>query len=245
MRNAECKKLIHLKARDVQKRLKKMGNKEHAGVSQRFFKTGPGEYGEGDIFIGIRVPVLRKLAKEYSDLPLEDTANLLRSRIHEERLLALLLLVDSFSKGDETSRKSIYEIYLKNTGFINNWDLVDTSAEHIVGVYLMDKNKAILHRLAASEDMWERRISIMSTFHFIKRHEFSETLKISKMLLFDRQDLIHKATGWMLREVGKRQLPAEENFLKKHYKIMPRTMLRYAIEKFPEPKRQRYLKGII
>ena len=237
--------LFTMKMQDIQKRLKKLGNKKHAAISQKFFKTGPGEYGEGDVFIGIRVPVLRKLAKEYSDLPLEDTANLLRSRIHEERLLALLLLVDSFSKGDETSRKSIYEIYLKNTGFINNWDLVDTSAEHIVGAYLMDKNKAILHRLAASEDMWERRISIMSTFHFIKRHEFSETLKISKMLLFDRQDLIHKATGWMLREVGKRQLPAEENFLKKHYKIMPRTMLRYAIEKFPEPKRQRYLKGII
>ena len=235
--------LFTMKMQDIQKRLKKLGNKKHAAISQKFFKTGPGEYGEGDVFIGIRVPVLRKLAKEYSDLPLEDTANLLRSRIHEERLLALLLLVDSFSKGDETSRKSIYEIYLKNTGFINNWDLVDTSAEHIVGAYLMDKNKAILHRLAASEDMWERRISIMSTFHFIKRHEFSETLKISKMLLFDRQDLIHKATGWMLREVGKRQLPAEENFLKKHYKIMPRTMLRYAIEKFPEQKRQRYLKG--
>jgi 3-methyladenine DNA glycosylase AlkD len=230
---------------DIQKRLKKLGNKKHAAISRKFFKTGPGEYGEGDVFIGIRVPVLRKLAGEYSDLPLEDTANLLRSRIHEERLLALLLLVGAFSKGDDPVRKFIFEIYLKNTEFVNNWDLVDSSAEHIVGAYLMDKSRAVLYRLAVSEDLWERRISIMSTFHFIKRHEFSETLKISKMLLFDRQDLIHKATGWMLREVGKRHLPAEEDFLKKHYKKMPRTMLRYAIEKFPEQKRQRYLKGKI
>ena len=231
--------------KDIQKRLKKLGDKKHAAVSQRFFKTGPGEYGEGDIFIGIRVPVLRKLAKEYSDLPVEETTTLLRSRIHEERLLALLLLVGSFSKGADAEKTSIYEIYLKHTGFINNWDLVDSSAEHIVGAYLMDKSKALLYRLAESDDLWERRISIMSTFHFIKRHEFAETLKISEMLLFDRHDLIHKATGWMLREVGKRHLPAEEKFLKKYYKKMPRTMLRYAIEKFPETKRQRYLKGKI
>ena len=230
---------------DIQKKLKKLGNKKHAAISQRFFKTGPGEYGEGDVFIGIRVPILRKLAKEHSDLTVAEIAILLRSRIHEERLLALLLLVGAFSKGDEPVRKSIYEMYLKNTEFVNNWDLVDSSAEHIVGAYLVDKSKAILCRLAESDDLWERRISIMSTFHFVKRHEFSETLKISKMLLFDRQDLIHKATGWMLREIGKRHLPAEENFLKKHYKIMPRTMLRYAIEKFPEQKRQRYLKGKI
>ena len=230
---------------DIQKGLKKLSNKKHAAISQRFFKTGPGEYGEGDVFIGIRVPVLRKLAGEYSDLPLEVTATLLRSGIHEERLLALLLLVRSFSKGDDPEKKSIYEIYLRNTGFVNNWDLVDSSAEHIVGAYLVDKSKAILYRLAESDDLWERRISIMSTFHFVKRHEFSETLKISKMLLLDRHDLIHKATGWMLREIGKRHLPTEETFLRKHYKNMPRTMLRYAIEKFPKQKRQRYLKGKI
>lgn len=238
--------LFTMKIQDIQKRLKKLGNKKYAAVSQRFFKTGPGEYGEGDVFIGIRVPVLRKLAKAYSsELAVAEIAILLRSRIHEERLLALLLLVGLFSKGDDAVRKSIYEMYLKNTKFVNNWDLVDTSAEHIVGAYLMGKNKAVLHRLAASGDLWERRISIMSTFHFIKRHEFSETLKISRMLLFDRQDLIHKATGWMLREVGKRHLQTEENFLKEHYNKMPRTMLRYAIEKFPEQKRQRYLKGKI
>jgi 3-methyladenine DNA glycosylase AlkD len=231
--------------KDIQKRLKKLGDKRHAAVSQRFFKTGPGEYGEGDVFIGIRVPVLRKLAAEYSDLSFEETLSLLQSSIHEERLLALLLLVRAFSKANEVTRKSIYITYLENTGFVNNWDLVDTSAPHIVGGYLMDKNKAALYRLAKSDDMWERRISIMSTFHFIKHHRFSETLKISKMLLFDRQDLIHKATGWMLREIGKRDFSTEESFLKKHYKNMPRTMLRYAIEKFPEQKRQRYLKGLV
>jgi 3-methyladenine DNA glycosylase AlkD len=230
---------------DIQKRLKKLGDKSHAAVSQRFFKTGPGEYGEGDVFIGVRAPVLRKLAAEYSDLPFEETVRLLRSNIHEERLLALLLLVRAFSKGDEVTRKSIYVTYLENTGFVNNWDLVDTSAQHIVGAYLMDRNKAVLYRLAKSDDMWERRIAIMSTFHFIKHHQFSETLKISKMLLFDRHDLIHKATGWMLREIGKRDFSTEESFLKKHYKNMPRTMLRYAIEKFPEQKRQRYLKGMV
>ncbi|MGB9442178.1 MAG: DNA alkylation repair protein [Desulfobacterales bacterium] len=230
-------------ARDIQKRLKKLGNKERAAISQRFFKTGPGEYGEGDVFIGIRVPVLRALVKEYADLSVAQILILLRSHIHEERLLALLLLVDSFSQGDEAARTSIFELYLKHTEFINNWDLVDSSAAQIVGAYLMDKSKAVLYRLAESANLWERRIAIMSTFHFVKHHEFSETLKIAKILLFDRQDLIHKAIGWMLREIGKRHLKTEERFLKVHYKKMPRTMLRYAIEKFPEQKRQRYLKG--
>jgi 3-methyladenine DNA glycosylase AlkD len=230
-------------AQDIQKRLKKLGNKERAAISQRFFKTGPGEYGEGDVFIGIRVPVLRALVKEYADLSVAQILILLRSHIHEERLLALLLLVDSFSQGDEAVRTSIFELYLKHTEFINNWDLVDSSAAQIVGAYLMDKSKAVLYRLAESANLWERRIAIMSTFHFVKHHEFSETLKIAKILLFDRQDLIHKATGWMLREIGKRHLKTEERFLKVHYKKMPRTMLRYAIEKFPEQKRQRYLKG--
>ena len=237
--------LFTMTVQDIQNRLKRLGNRKHAAVSQRFFKTGPGQYGEGDVFIGVRVPVLRKLAKEYSDLAVEDIVILLRSHIHEERLLALLLLVASFLKGDEATKKFICEIYLSNTGFVNNWDLVDSSAEHIVGSYLMNRSKVVLYRLAESEDLWERRISIMSTFHFVKHHEYSETLKISKMLLFDRQDLIHKATGWMLREIGKRHLQTEESFLKVYYKKMPRTMLRYAIEKFPEQKRQRYLKGRI
>jgi len=245
MRNTECKKLSNLKARDVQRRLKKRANREHAAISQRFFKTGPGEYGEGDIFIGIRVPVLRKLVKEFKDLPAREVEILLRSPIHEERLLAILLFVHIFSKGDETTKKGIYNLYLKSTEFINNWDLVDVSAEHIVGAYLMDKNKRPLYRLAKSKNLWERRIAIIATFYFVRRHEFSETLKISNMLLADRHDLIHKATGWMLREIGKRDLKTEETFLKAHYKKMPRTMLRYAIEKFPENKRQHYLKGSI
>jgi 3-methyladenine DNA glycosylase AlkD len=233
------------KAQDVQKRMKALGNPEHAAASRKFFRTGPGEYGEGDIFIGIRVPVLRKLASEFKDLPVSEIEILLRSPIHEKRLLALLLLVHTFKKGDGDIKKDIYDLFLESTELINNWDLVDTSAEHIVGAYLLDKNKRPLYRLAKSKNLWERRIAIMATFHFVKRHGFSETLKISKMLLFDRQDLIHKATGWMLREIGKRDLRTEETFLKEHYKKMPRTMLRYAIERFPEEKRQRYLKGRI
>jgi len=245
MRNAESKKLGKLKARDVQRRLKNLGNPEHAAISQGFFKTGPGEYGEGDIFIGIRVPVLRKLVKEFKDLPPREAEILLRSPIHEERLLAILLFVHIFKNGDDDPKKNIYDLYLKSTEFINNWDLVDVSAEHIVGAYLMNKNKRPLYRLVKSKNLWERRIAIMATFHFVKRHAFSETLKICSMLLADRHDLVHKACGWMLREIGKRDLKTEELFLKEHYKKMPRTMLRYAIEKFPENKRQRYLKGSI
>ncbi len=184
-------------------------------------------------------------SKEYKDLPVSEINVLLRSPIHEERLLAILLFVHKFKKGDDDLKKNIYDLYLKSTEFINNWDLVDTSAEHIVGEYLMDKSKRPLYRLAKSNNLWERRIAIMATFHFVKRHEFSETLKISDMLIGDRHDLIHKATGWMLREIGKRDPGTEELFLKEHYKKMPRTMLRYAIEKFPEKNRQRYLKGSI
>ena len=193
--------------------------------------------------MGIKVPELRKLAKEYQDLTTKEIKQLLKSPTHEERLLALLILVRTYSKGNETTKKGIYELYLKNTKFINNWDLVDGSAEYIVGDFLMDKSKKPLYSLAKSSDLWERRISIMSTFHFIKRHEFSQTLKISKILLSDEEHLIHKAVGWMLREVGKRHLPTEEKCLREHYKKMPRTMLRYAIERFPESKRQRYLRG--
>ena len=232
-------------AKEISKRLKKLENREQAAISRKFFKTGPGEYGEGDIFIGIRVPVLRKLVEDYFELPIKEIQSLLKSPVHEERLLALLLMVRKASGRSDDIKKSIYELYLKNTRFVNNWDLVDASAEHVVGAYLRDKNKSVLYRLAESEDLWERRIAIMSTFHYVKHHEFSKTLRISKILLFDRHDLIHKATGWMLREIGKRDLQTEENFLKTHYKKMPRTMLRYAIEKFPESKRQRYLKGKI
>ena len=239
------KKLNPLKAQEVQKRLQKLANAEHAAVSQRFFKTGPGEYGAGDIFIGVRVPVLRKLAGECQNLPVSQCKILLRSPIHEERLLAILILIRIFKKGPDNVKTSIYELYLKSTEFINNWDLVDSSAEHIVGAYLMDRSKRPLYHLARSSNLWQRRIAIMATFRFVKDHEFSETLRIAEMLLEDRHDLIHKATGWMLREIGKRDPKAEETFLKAHYKKMPRTMLRYSIEKFPEKKRQRYLKGRI
>ena len=230
-------------AQAIRKRLKALGSEEIAATSQKFFKTGLGEYGEGDIFIGIRVPVLRKLIEDYLDLPIREIKLVLQSPIHEERLFALLLLVRISFSADEALKKRIYELYLKSTKFINNWDLVDASAEHIVGAFLKDKTRAPLYRLAKSTDLWERRIAIMATFHFIKHHDFSDTLKLAKILLIDQHDLIRKAVGWMLREIGKRDLPTEEEFLKKHYKKMPRTMLRYAIEKFPEPKRQKFLLG--
>jgi 3-methyladenine DNA glycosylase AlkD len=229
--------------RDIRKKLQQLGSEEKAKVLQRFFKTGPGEYGEGDVFIGVRVPDLRKLVKEYQDITIKEVMQLLKSSIHEKRLFALLILVSKYSKGNETLKKRIYELYLQNTKFINSWDLVDGSAQHIVGAFLMDKSKEPIYRLAKSNSLWERRIAILSTFHFIKHDNYSETLKISKILLTDEQDLIHKAVGWMLREIGKRHISTEEMFLKKYYKRMPRTMLRYAIEKFPESKRKKYLRG--
>ena len=234
-----------MNTQEITNRLIALGNKEHAATSQRFFKTGPGEYGEGDIFLGIRVPVLRKLDKEYLNLSPKDVKTMLRSTYHEQRLLSLFIMVDQFSKGNQKKKKSTCALYLKSTRFINNWDLVDSSAHHIVGPYLVDKSKAPLYELAQSDLLWERRIAIMSTFHYIKNDNFTDTLKIARMLLCDKEDLIHKAVGWMLREIGKRHLQSEETFLKKHYHNMPRTMLRYAIEKFPEPKRKRYLLGQI
>ena len=212
-----------------------LGNKKKAKELQRFFKTGPGEYGEGDTFLGIRVPETRKLAKRYRNITIDESEQLLQSSIHEERLLALIILVQKTKRGDESHKKR----------FVNNWDLVDASAEHVVGAYILKRNKKPLYRLAKSKGLWDRRIAIMSTFHFIKQNEFSEALKISDILLLDLEDLIHKAVGWMLREIGKRHLATEEDFLKTRYHKMPRTMLRYAIEKFPEPKRQAYLKGNI
>ncbi len=231
--------------KNIKKRLEQLASRETAEILQKFFKTGPGEYGEGDIFIGVRVPDLRKLAKEFQDIATSEVRAFLASSIHEERFLALLILVRNYGRGDEITKKKIYDLYLENTPFINSWDLVDGSAHHIVGAFLMGKNKAPLYRLAKSENLWERRIAIISTFQFIKHDQYQETLEIAKILLTDPEDLIHKAVGWMLREIGKRDGVAEETFLKKHYMKMPRTMLRYAIEKFPEPKRQRYLKGNI
>ena len=222
--------------------LQKLANPEKAKTLQRFFKTGKGEYGEGDVFLGITVPEQRKTAKKHSDLTFKDVQNLLSGKIHEHRLTALLILVVKYSTSDETGKKEIVDFYLKNTKNINNWDLVDLSADKILGAYLIDKDKSILYKLVQSDNLWDRRIAIMATFHFIKNSQFKDTLKISGILLNDKHDLIHKAVGWMLREIGKRELATEEKFLKKYYKNMPRTMLRYATERFDENKRKFYLK---
>jgi 3-methyladenine DNA glycosylase AlkD len=225
--------------------LKSHANSEQAKVYLRFFKTGKGEYGEGDQFLGIKVPVSRSIAKQFKDLSLAEIQELLNSQVHEERLIGLFILVEQYRKADEMKRQTIYEFYLKNAKRVNNWDLVDLSAEKIIGAYLLDKNKQVLFKFAKSKNLWENRISIMSTFHFIRNNFYDTTLEIADVLLTDEHDLIHKAVGWMLREIGNRNLAEEEKFLKKRYKTMPRTMLRYAIEKFPEQKRQAYLKGRI
>jgi len=230
---------------EIRERMSGIKDDAHAQVLRRFFKTGPGEYGEGDVFIGIRVPHLRSLARDYERLGLQSALELLKSPIHEERLLALLILVRAYKKHDEVLQGRIYRLYLENTGFINNWDLVDSSAEHIPGAYLYSRTRKPLVKLAASGSLWERRIAVMATFHFIRKFEYGETLRIIEGLLKDKEDLIHKACGWMLREIGKRDADVEESFLEEHCRNMPRTMLRYAIERFPEKKRQRYLKGTV
>ncbi len=232
-------------SKKIQNELRSLSKSEIAEHSQRFFKTGKGEYGEGDKFLGIRVPILRKLARKYNSTSIEDVSKLIKSKFHEERLLSLIILVDLFKRASEKEKKRIYIFYLENAQFVNNWDLVDCSAEHLVGAFLYRIDKKQLYTLANSNNFWERRISIISTFHFIKQNEFDDSLKISEVLLHDEEDLIHKAVGWMLREIGKRDLEVEEGFLKKHYKNMPRTMLRYAIEKFSEIKRKNYLRGEI
>lgn len=225
--------------------LEGLSNSEIAVHSQKYFKTGKGEYGHGDKFLGIRVPVLRKAVKLFQDVTLSEIRKLLKSEYHEVRLFALLLMVDQFTKGDVEKREQIYNLYLMHTKYINNWDLVDSSASYIVGVWLFDKDRSILYELVQSSQLWERRIAIISTAYFIKKEQFNDTLKLSRILLNDPEDLIHKAVGWMLREVGKRDPKVEEKYLKQHYKNMPRTMLRYSIEKFSNKRRQAYLKNEI
>ena len=226
---------------DIHRRLAEAATPERAAASRRFFKTGPGEYGEGDQFLGATVPELRRVSREFQDLPLRDARKLLTSQWHEERLLALLILVRQYERGGEDTRAAVYDVYLRSTRHINNWDLVDCSAAQIVGAHLAERNRMALRQLAKSSSVWERRIAIIATFHGIRRGEFDETLRIAEMLLTDKHDLIHKAVGWMLREVGSRDLAAEQRFLDQHASGMPRTMLRYAIEKFPEPLRKRYM----
>lgn len=229
----------------IREKLRAQADAQQAANLQRFFKTGPGDYGEGDLFLGLRVPQIRKLVSDFAETSLMDINQLLRSEIHEERLLALLLMVQRFQRGGEKERERLYRRYLASTRYINNWDLVDASAEHIVGAWLLDKSREPLYQLAHSDSLWERRIAMIATFHFIKQGELDESLQLAEHLLQDNHDLIHKAVGWVLREVGKRDRDAEEVFLRKHYRQMPRTMLRYAIERFPERRRQDYLKGRI
>ncbi len=226
---------------DVRARLQELASRETAEVLQRFFKTGIGEYGEGDVFIGIKVPPLRRLATESQSLPLKTIKGLLKSKIHEERTLAVMILVCRFARGDERLREQIYDFYLAHTAFINNWDLVDGSAPYIVGPFLWKRPRRRLYIFARSKSIWERRIAIISTLHFIRQNDFADALKIAALLLDDEHDLIHKAVGWMLREIGKRNMAVEESFLKTHHRQMPRTMLRYAIERFPDSKRREYL----
>lgn len=229
----------------IQRELDSLGDVSRAANSLRFFKTGPGEYGAGDRFRGIRVPILRGLAKKYQDLSLAEAGRLLQSAFHEDRLLVLLILIRQYYRGDQAVRDKLHRLYLENTRLVNNWDLVDVSAPHLLGHYLADRPKDTLTRLAASRSLWERRMAIIATLHFIQQQNFDEPLRIARLLLGDPEDLIHKAVGWMLREVQKRQTTVAEAFLKKHYRNMPRTMLRYAIERLPEARRQAYLKGTV
>ncbi|MDD5057364.1 MAG: DNA alkylation repair protein [Sideroxydans sp.] len=230
-------------ATTISRELHALASPETAAILQRFFKTGEGQYGAGDVFLGIKVPPLRALAKQYRDADLRTIGKLLQSRYHEERLFALLLLMQFYQRGTEADQTAAYNLYLASAQRINNWDLVDISAPHIVGRHLANKPRNILKTLAHSSLLWERRIAIISTLHFIRLHDFGDTLRIAGILLHDAHDLMHKAVGWMLREVGKRDLAAEEEFLIQHYRAMPRTMLRYAIERFPEQKRLQYLHG--
>lgn len=234
----------------LQKELRVVATKERAVSNAWFFKTGKGQYGAGDKFLGITVPEIRRAIKKHTDLPLADIKKLLDSRFHEERLAGLLILVSQYKKADQATRQKIFEFYLANVSRVNNWDLVDLSAPHIVGAHLFDasqKMRALLPRLASSANLWERRVAIISTLYFIKQGDYAPTLALARKLLSDKYDLIHKAIGWMLREVGKSDVAVLENFLleKGRYKKMPRTMLRYAIERFPESKRKKYLLGVL
>jgi len=227
----------------LQKELEQWADPGQKEILQRFFKTAKGEYGEGDIFLGVKVPMQRKLADKYCAIELEELPKLLQSQIHECRFTALLLLIQHYAKGDMVKKSTIFNFYVDNLKYVNNWDLVDLSAPPIVGDYLQDKSRKLLYQWATSGRLWERRIAIVATLNFIKNNDFSDTLQLAKILLHDEHDLIHKAVGWMLREVGKRNLAIEESFLGQHYKEMPRTMLRSAIERLASDRRQFYLKG--
>ena len=231
------------KLNKIKQRLSSFASAKDAEFLQGYFKTDKGGYGAGDVFIGVRVPQTRKVAREFCDTTLSVILKLLKSKIHEHRLLAVIMLVERFKWVDETQQQAIYEAYLAHTRYINNWDIVDVSAPKIIGAWLFTRNRRVLTQLAKSSSLWERRIAVMATLYFINKNQFDDTLKLATILLHDNEDLIHKAVGWMLREIGKRDRCAEELFLKLHYRDMPRTMLRYAIEKFPDVLRKKYLEG--
>jgi 3-methyladenine DNA glycosylase AlkD len=234
-----------MRAENVKRELAAQGRPAAAAAMQRFFQTGPGGYGEGDRFRGLKVPAVRKLAKTFRDLPFPEAGRLLASPFHEDRLAALIILTRQFERGGEAERGRIYSLYLRGCKWINNWDLVDVSAPQILGGYLADKDRDPLYRLARSRNLWKRRMAMLATFTFIRRGDFADALRIAGILSLSREDLLHKAVGWMLREIGNRDRAAEEAFLADRYRSLPRTLLRYAIEKFPEPRRQAYLKGRI
>lgn len=228
-------------ANSVARDLKRLGMSAKAKASAWFFKTGKGQYGFGDIFYGVTVPEQRKIAKHYAELSAGEIIKLFRSKVHECRLTALFILVNQYKRGDAKKRLQIVQLYLAHRKYVNNWDLVDSSAPYILGDHFLGKNKKILYKLALSKNLWDKRIAIISTLAFIRADKYKDTIKISKLLLADEHDLIHKAVGWMLREVGNRSMKIETRFLDKYATVMPRTMLRYAIEKFPEVKRKHYL----
>lgn len=229
----------------IEYELKKLGNRSQAEILQRFFKTGPGEYGEGDQFLGIRVPVLRRFVREHTDISLAETAKLLRSPYHEIRLTALFLLIRFYKKGDEALKKKIVRLYLRSMKYINNWDLVDLSAPNIIGDYLLTRDRQILYKLIRSSSLWKRRVAVLATFALIRQNDFRDTLRLAEMTMDDQEDLMHKAKGWMLREIGKRDKNILKAFLDLHAPQMPRTMLRYAIEKFPGNERKAFLKKTV
>lgn len=231
------------KAEDVIREVRKVRDPKSAEILSRFFKTGKGQYGEGDLFLGVKVPPLRKISKSFKGLPLPELQKIVKSKYHEERLLGFFILCEKFQKTPEEEREQLHLFYLKNLKYVNNWDIVDLSSRELIGDYLLDKKRDILYKLVKSNNLWERRVAIISTYTFIRKGDFKDTLKISELLLTDKEDLIHKAVGWMLREVGNRNIKPETDFLDKYAHKMPRTMLRYAIEKFPEKLRQKYMKA--
>ncbi len=231
---------------EIQRKFREYLNEEYALKSNRFFKSKKGEYGYGDIFLGIRSPIIRMVAKENVHLSISDTKKLIKSKYHEERLLGLIILVNKYKKAkDESEQEQYYQIYINSFKYINNWDLVDVTCPHIIGKHLMKRDRSILYEWAQSDDLWTKRIAMITNWWFVRKGDLKDVFKIAKILLKDEHDLIHKAVGWMLREAAKKDMVAAEKFLKRHYTKMPRTMLRYAIEKFPEKKRQKYLKGLI